>query len=96
MNNSFNNAFKKISDMLKGETSSELNELLNNFGVTKEDLLNKMGNVDQEDLLKKISQGEFDKTLKNLSAEDIEKLKKMNKDEIEELYKNFLKSKRGN
>lgn len=96
MNNSISSAFKKISDMLKGDTPSSLNEILNNFGVTKEELLNKMNNIDQEDLFKKVNQEELDKTIKNLSSEDIENLKKMNKDEVEELYKNFLKSKQGN
>lgn len=96
MSNSMSNAFKKISDMLKGDTPSSLNEILNNFGVTKEELLNKMNNIDQEDLLKKVNQKELNKTIKNLSSEDIENLKKMNKDEVEELYKNFLKSKQGN
>lgn len=94
--NNLNNEFKKLSDLLKGNTPTQINELLNNLGVSKDEILKKINNTNQEELLSKIKKSDLDKTLKNLSPEEIERLKHINKDEIGELYKNFLKSKQGN
>lgn len=98
MNNSIENAFKKLSEMLKGDTPKQVNEILNSLGISKEELQNTLNETNQDDLLNKIKKDDVDKVLKNLTPKELQNLKnmKIGNDQLGELYKNFLKSKQGN
>lgn len=90
----YNNMFKKLSEMLKGDTPQQVNKILNEFGISKEEVIKQINNVNQEELMKKMNSKEASNMLRNLSPEEIDKIKNLkNIDELESLYKGFLKSK---
>lgn len=98
MSNSIDNMFNRLTDILKANTPESIEKLLEGFGVTKEQMINTINNIDQNELSKKMNSEEVNSILQSLSAEEIEKLKHTNvsnKDEIEHLYKSFIRLKEG-
>lgn len=97
MNDSFNDSFKKLINMLKGDTPQEVNNILNDLGISKNEAIDSINKIDKDTLKNTVNSKEFADFIKNISQEDINKIKNVRqKDELEELYKSFLKGKGGN
>lgn len=95
--NSIEKALSRLSEFLKSDSSKSTDKILDNFGVSKEEMLNKLNNVDKDEVISKISDTNLLDKLNSLTPEDIDKIKDMaqNKDSIKDLYKKFINSKEG-
>ena len=78
MNNNVNDILNNLSRLLK-EDSEEINNLLGNMGITKEEALKRIQNTDNKTLVNELNNETIMNKLNNLSVEDKKKLNNIKK-----------------
>lgn len=87
--NSMKDMFDKLSQIMKSD-SKDIDKLLNNIGISKEEAIKKINTIDKDKLLQSLDENKINNMINNLSKEDLDKIsniKSQNIGNLEQLYK---------